>query len=251
MTGVLVAIGLVVVAIVLSRVLALGLERELAVTAIRAIVQLTVVGLLVTAVFEHLGLAAGFVALMFGAATFTSSRRLREIPRPIVPAGGAIALGAATGLIPLLASGAFEVTPRELIPIGGILIGGAMAATSLTGRRLLDDVHAGVPLIETRLALGAPVQVALRPLVRRAVRGGLIPVLDQTKNAGLVTLPGTFVGLVLGGADPAEAARVQLTVLLALLGVELVAAVTCALLVARACESPGQRLALTGRVDMA
>ena len=43
----------------------------------------------------------------------------------------------------------------------------------------------------------------------------------------------------------------QLTVLLALLGVELVAAVTCALLVARACESPGQRLALTGRVDMA
>jgi len=248
-TGVLVAIGLVVVAIVLSRVLALGLERELAVTAIRAIVQLTVVGLLVTAVFEHLGLAAGFVALMFGAAAFTSSRRLREIPRPIVAAGGAIALGAATGLIPLFASGAFEVTPRELIPIGGIR--GAMAATSLTGRRLLDDVQGGVPLIETRLALGAPVQVALRPLVRRAVRGGLIPVLDQTKNVGLVTLPGTFVGLVLGGADPAEAARVQLTVLLALLGVELVAAVTCALLVARACESPGQRLALTGRVDMA
>jgi putative ABC transport system permease protein len=79
MTGVLVAIGLVGVAIVVSRLLALGLERELAVTAIRAIVQLTVVGLLVTAVFEHLGLAAGFVALMFGAAAFTSSRRLREI----------------------------------------------------------------------------------------------------------------------------------------------------------------------------
>ena len=94
-------------------------------------------------------------------------------------------------------------------------------------------------------------QVALRPLVRRAVRWGLIPVLDQTKNVGLVALPGTFVGLVLGGADPAEAARVQLTVLLALLGVELVAAVTGALLVARACESPGERLALTGRVDTA
>jgi putative ABC transport system permease protein len=243
MTGVLVAIGLVGVAIVVSRLLALGLERELAVTAIRAIVQLTVVGLLVTAVFEHLGLAAGFVALMFGAAAFTSSRRLREIQRPLIPAAGAITLGAATGLIPLLASGAFELTPRELIPVAGILIGGAMAATSLTGRRLLDDLNASVPLIETRLALGASVQMALRPLVRRAARGGLIPALDQTKNVGLVTLPGTFVGLVLGGADPAEAARVQLTVLLALLGVELVAAVACALLVARACEDPGERLA--------
>ena len=54
------------------------------------------------------------------------------------------------------------------------------------------------------------------------------------------------MGLVLGGADPAEAARVQLTVLLALLGVEVVAAVACAVLVARACESPGQRLRLAG-----
>ncbi len=32
--------------------------------------------------------------------------------------------------------------------------------------------------------------------------------------------------------------------MLALLGVKVVAAVTCALLVARACEAPGQRLAL-------
>jgi hypothetical protein len=93
-----------------------------------------------------------------------------------------------------------------------------MAATSLTGRRLLDDVHASVPLIETRLALGVPVQEALRPVVRNAARSGLIPALDQTKNVCLVTLPGTFVGLVLGGADPAEAAPVQLTVLLSLLG---------------------------------
>jgi putative ABC transport system permease protein len=247
MTGVLVAAGLVVVAIGVSRLLALGLEHELAVTAVRAIVQLTLVGLIVTAVFEHLGLAASFVALMFGAAAFTSSRRMREIPRPLLPAGCAIALGSATGLVPLLASGAFDTTPRELIPVAGILIGGAMAATSLTGRRLLDDVYASVPLIETRLALGAPVQAALRPLVRRSARAGLIPALDQTKNVGLVTLPGTFVGLVLGGADPAEAARVQLTVLLALLGVEVVAAVTCAVLAARACEAPGERLALAAR----
>jgi putative ABC transport system permease protein len=243
-TGVLVAIGLVVVAVVLSRVLVLGLERELAITAIRAIVQLTVVGVIVTAVFEHVGLAAGFVAVMFGAAAFTSSRRLREVRRPLVPAAAAIGLGAAIGIVPLFASGAFDLTPRELIPVAGILIGGAMAATSVTGRRMLDDVHTHVPLIETRLALGASVQDALRPLVRQATHAGLIPVLDQTKNVGLVALPGTFVGLVLGGADPAEAARLQLTVLLSLLGVELVAAVVCALLVARSCERPGQRLGL-------
>lgn len=243
MTGILVALALVALAVGLSHLLALGLERELAIASARAIVQLTVVGALVTAVFESAGLAAGFVALMFAAAAFTSSRRLRGIARPLLPAAAAIAAGTVTGLTPLLASGAFETTPRELIPIAGILIGGAMAAASLTGRRLLDDFGASTALIETRLALGAPVQLALRPLVRQAARGGLIPALDQTKNVGLVTLPGTFVGLVLGGASPADAARLQLTVLLALLGVEVVAAIACALLVARACEAPGQRVA--------
>jgi putative ABC transport system permease protein len=242
MTGVLVAIGRVLLAVALSWRLALGLERELVVTTVRAIVQLTVVGLLVTVVFEHAGLAAGFVALMLAAAAITSSRRLHGIPRPLLPATAAIALGAATGLIPLLVSGAFDTTPRELIPIAGILIGGAMAATSLTGRRLLDDLGTSVATIETRLALGASVQEALRPLALQATRGGLIPALDQTKTVGLVALPGTFVGLILGGADPADAARIQLTVLLALLGVEVVAGIACALLVARASEQPGQRV---------
>ena len=75
---------------------------------------------------------------------------------------------------------------------------------------------------------------------------GLVPAIDQTRNVGLVTLPGTFVGLVLGGASPAEAARVQLTVLLALLAVEVVAAVVVARLVVAGVTLPGERVGLTG-----
>ncbi len=87
-----------------------------------------------------------------------------------------------------------------------------------------------------------PARTALAPVVARGVRTGLIGVLDQTKNVGLVTLPGTFVGLILGGADPAEAARLQLVVLLSLLAVELVAAIVCGRLVAGACTRPGERV---------
>ena len=155
-------------------------------------------------------------------------------------AGAAIATGAAAGLVPLLVSGAFGVGPREIVPVAGILIGGAMAATSLTGRRLLDGVRAELPVIEARLALGAGAREALAPVVRTAVATGLIPVIDQTRTVGLVTLPGTFVGLVLGGASAAEAARVQLTVLLSLLGVELVAALAVAALLTRAIVRPGR-----------
>jgi putative ABC transport system permease protein len=86
------------------------------------------------------------------------------------------------------------------------------------------------------------------PVVRGAVATGLIPAIDQTKNVGLVTLPGTFVGLVLGGASPAEAARVQLTILLALLGVQTIAALVVAALVTRAVSRPGERVVAPGRV---
>jgi len=242
MTGVLVAAGLVVLAVAISHRRGLGLERELAIAAVRATLQLAAVGALVTLVFEHVGLAAGFVAVMLTAAALTSGHRLRGIRRPVMIAGAAIVLGAGTGLAPLLITGAFELAPRELIPVAGILIGGAMAATSLTGRRLLEDVGESMPAIEARLALGVPARTALQDCDRRAVVTGLIPILDQTKNVGLVTLPGTFVGLVLGGASPVEAARVQLIVLLTVMGVQVVAAVVCAALVTRACVLPGERV---------
>jgi len=242
MTGVLVAATLVVLAVAISHRRGLDLERELAIAAVRATLQLAAVGALVTLVFEHGGLAAGFVAVMLAAAALTSGHRLRGIRRPTAIASATIALGAGIGLAPLLISGAFELTPRELIPVAGILIGGAMAATSLTGRRLLDDIGESMPAIEARLALGVPARIALYESSRRAVTTGLIPALDQTKSVGLVTLPGTFVGLVLGGASPAKAASVQLTVLLALLGVEVVAGVVCAALVTRACVLPGERV---------
>jgi putative ABC transport system permease protein len=48
----------------------------------------------------------------------------------------------------------------------------------------------------------------------------LLPRLDRTRTVGLVTLPGAFVGMLLGGTTPAEAAAVQLVVLVALLLVQ-------------------------------
>lgn len=194
--------------------------------------------------FENAGLAWLFVAVMLGTATFTSARRLGGIADAAPRALAAIATGAAAGLVPLLATGAFSTASRELVPVAGILIGGAMVATSVTGRSIRERVGEDLAGIETRLMLGAGVAEALAPAVRGAVTTALIPIVDQTKNVGLVTLPGTFVGLVLGGASPAEAARVQLTVLFTLLAVELVAALVVARLAVAALRRPGERVVL-------
>ncbi|GGW06809.1 hypothetical protein GCM10010264_29740 [Streptomyces globisporus] len=58
-----------------------------------------------------------------------------------------------------------------------------------------------------------PDQDARLEIVRPAASDALPAGLDQTRTVGLVTLPGAFVGLLLGGASPVEAGAVQLFVL--------------------------------------
>jgi putative ABC transport system permease protein len=234
--------GFVALAAVLAWRLRLGLSRQLVVAAVRAGVQLAAVGALIALVFHVTPLAIAFVAAMIGTAAFTSGGRLAGVPRGRARAVVAIGVPSVGAAAVLIAAGAFDATPRAAIPTAGILIGGAMTATTLTGRRLVEGLDADEDAIETRLALGDRLRDALAPTIRQAITTGLVPAIDQTRNVGLVTLPGTFVGLVLGGASPASAARVQLTVLLTLLAVELLSSVTIAELIVRTRMAPGERL---------
>ena len=233
---------LAAVAVLLAWRLGLGLSRELAVAAARAVVQLTAVGAVIVAIFEIPALAFAFVAVMLTTAAFTAGRRIKRLPRARLGAFAAIAVPALTATGFLLAVGAFDVTPRAAVPTAGILIGGAMAATSLTGRRLTEELDSAHAEIEARLCLGDSAREALKPSIRRAIHTGLTPAIDQTRSVGLVTLPGAFVGLLLGGARPAEAASTQLVVLLSLLAVELAAAALLAEFVQRAVVAPGERV---------
>ena len=222
--------------------LELGLTREIVIAAARAIVQLAAVGALIALVFEHEVLAIAFVAAMVATAAITSGGRIKGVPHARARAIAAIGVPAVGAAGVLIAVGAFEPTPRAAIPTAGILIGGAMAATSLTGRRLLEELDSAHAEIEARLCLGDSARDALRPTIRRAIHTGLTPAIDQTRSVGLVTLPGAFVGLLLGGATPAEAASTQLVVLLSLLAVELAAAALLSEFVQRAVIAPGERV---------
>jgi len=125
----------------------------------------------------------------------------------------------------LLGTGVVPLVPIALVPVVGILVGGAMTATTLAGRRVQDALRSRRGEVEAALSLGLLDRDA-RLLVSRADAGlALVPGLDQTRTVGLVTLPGAFVGMLLGGATPIQAAAVQLVVLVALLLVAAVATV--------------------------
>lgn len=144
-----------------------------------------------------------------------------------------IAAGVVPAVVLLLSTGLVPVTGIAMIPVTGILIGGAMTATVLAGRQILAVLRMRHGEVEAALALGMLERDARVEIAGSAASEALVPGLDQTRTAGLVTLPGAFVGMLLGGASPLTAGAVQLFVLVALMAVQAVAVATTLELIAR------------------
>jgi putative ABC transport system permease protein len=219
-----------------GRLSGLGQDRPVVVAAVRATVQLAVVSAVLLAVVRSLWLSAGFVLLMLTVAAVTSAGRitgkgLRE--RRLLPSALPIVAGALPVVTLVLASGTVPLRGEAVIPIAGILIGGAMTATSLAGRRLRDELTARSGEVEAALALGLLRRDAVLMIGRPVGATALIPPLDQTRTVGLVTLPGAFVGVLLGGGSPLEAGAAQLLVLIGLLATQVLAVWAVTELIAR------------------
>ena len=142
-------------------------------------------------------------------------------------AAGALPVGAG-----IVAAGTTPLQTVAVLPIAGILIGGAMTATSLAGRRALDELRDRHGEYEAALALGLLPRDAALEVVRPTAGRALVPALDQTRTVGLVTLPGAFVGVLLGGGSAVQAGATQVLVLVSLLAVEAIAVAVTVELVA-------------------
>ena len=87
--------------------------------------------------------------------------------------------------------------PRQtiaVVPIVGILIGGAMTATTLAGKRALDALRTRHGEYEAALSIGLLPRDSALLIARDDASLALVPGLDQTRTVGLVTLPGPSWG---------------------------------------------------------
>ncbi|WP_030453425.1 ABC transporter permease [Herbidospora cretacea] len=194
----------------------------------RAVVQLGVVSLVIAWVVANGFAIAGFILLMYVFAAHTAARRIGTFWAALpIAAGSAPVLGVLT------TTGVVSLDGIVIIPVAGIVLGGCLIATSLAGRRAADELTTRHGEVEAAMALGFTPREARLEICRPAAAQALVPALDQTRTVGLVTLPGAFVGMLLGGAGPIEAGIVQLVVLVALLSAEAFAVVLTVELAAR------------------
>jgi putative ABC transport system permease protein len=230
---------LVVLGVGASVAARLGVAAAVVRASARAVVQLAAVSLVIAAVLRSYAASMAFVALMLAVASATSGRRITR-DRSAAWAGLAVAGGALPVVALVLGTG---VVPREgigLVPVAGIVIGGAMTATALAGRRALDELETRHGEYEAALAIGLDTREAGLEIARPAAAKALVPPLDQARTVGLVTLPGAYIGVLLGGGSAADAGAAQVLVLVGLLAAQAIAvAVTLQLVVRRRLTNSG------------
>lgn len=218
------AAALVLVAIAISAWQRLGLARGFAVGAVRAVVQLVLVGYVLVYLFAvrrwYLVLLALVVMLL--AATKTATDRQRSGKRTLFGISGVAMLVGAGLTLAYVDAVVIQVhpwyDPQYLIPLFGMIIGNAMNGAALAAERLASEMEVRRAEIVAWLALGASPARASREAVRRALVAALIPAVNGLMVVGLVALPGMMTGQILAGSSPLLAVRYQIVVAFMLAG---------------------------------
>lgn len=236
----------------LSILLSLRLERALAVAALRMVVQLSLVGLVLNRLFAlespWLTLAAVLVMVLF-AGREAMARQERRLVGWWAYGLGTGAMGFAALLVMLLAlTTAVRPDPwwdaRYAVPMLGMVLGNAMSGVSLALNTLTAGAVRERLAIEAQLALGRTLWVALRPVLRHALRTGMMPTINSMAATGLVALPGMMTGQILAGVDPAEAVKYQILIMFLISGATGLGVLAATLAAARRLSDSRQRLRL-------
>ncbi|MFD4351454.1 ABC transporter permease [Nocardia sp. NPDC058518] len=194
----------------------LGSPSVVPAAAGRAVLQMSLIALILAAALRHVWSAVLVLLVMSGAAAVTSARRA-EAGRSGAWLGLAIAAGTTAVLPATLLSGVVPIHGITLVSIGGILLGGTMTATSLAARRGLDAIALRRGEVEAALSLGFGDRAAHLLVLDNTAIDALIPGVDQARTVGLVSLPGAFIGVLLTSGSAVQAGAVQILVLIGLM----------------------------------
>jgi putative ABC transport system permease protein len=210
----------------LSVALQLGIARRLLISAVRMVVQLTLVGYVLKTLFAlasplWTGLAALAMVLLAG-------REIMARQEHHLRGFWAFGLGTSCMLFASFLVTIFALTtqvrpepwyePRYALPLLGMVLGNTMTGISLGLHTLAKGLMRERVAVEAQLALGATRYTAALPILRESLRSALMPIVNSMAAAGLIALPGMMTGQILAGVDPIEAVKYQLLISLLIAG---------------------------------
>ncbi len=228
----------------------LELEKDLTVGTVRTFVQLFIMGYALQLIFSLewalLSLGVYLVMVIFAARIVRGRVKEKDVDY-LMPTFVAMLVSyflVTTVVTGLVVQAEPWWRPQYFLPIGGMVIGNSMTALALSLERLFSDLRNQRAQVEMRLCLGASPAEAGRESFKDALKAGMIPSINSMMGVGVVFIPGMMTGQILAGADPLEAVRYQIVVMLMLVGSTAISSVIVVGLAFRRCFAEGDRLAL-------
>jgi putative ABC transport system permease protein len=198
----------------------LALGKTLLISALRAFVQLSLVGFVLMFLFATespywLLLWATFMLLVAGKEV--NDRQKYRLKGVYGFALSATAMFFSSFLLSAVAltlviSPSPWYQPQYAIPLLGMMLGNTMNGIAISLDRLSQGVLDQSEVIDQRLLLGERWFEAVRDIRREAARSGMIPMINGMATAGLVSLPGMMTGQILAGSSPQDAVKYQIMI---------------------------------------
>lgn len=199
-----------------------GLVKETLIAALRMTVQLFLIGFYLKYMFEInlWWVNVLWVVLMAGVASHTIIGRVKlSAKQLLLPV--AVALLVSVLLIDSYFMGLvvrqeniFEA--RYFIPISGMILGNMLSANVIALNAYCGSIARERTDYLYRLANGASPQEAKMPFIREALIKSFNPTIASMAVMGLIALPGTMTGQILGGSSPDVAIKYQIMLMIAI-----------------------------------
>ncbi|KAL0073129.1 hypothetical protein F4703DRAFT_1899754 [Phycomyces blakesleeanus] len=200
----------------ISILLGLRLEKSLIISAIRCLIQLTIMGYILEDVFKArhpaLVMLMTFVLIILGAyeTVYNKSKLTYKgmFMSVLVSTGFSTLFIGIIGAKWAMRQDPFWI-PETFIPTMGMLLGNMMSGMAVALSSCLSSLTTNKEHMETYLACGASRWEAGRSIAIEAVRLAMLPTINQMSVIGLISIPGMMTGQILGGASVMNAVRYQ------------------------------------------
>ncbi len=211
--SVLAAYLLLLIPALISWIEKLKLEKDIIISSLRAFVQLLILSSVILYFFKlPVIFNIGFVFLMLISGCVIAMERGRGVPHSFLISFIAMFISFLPVFVLLFVTGVLKMVPNIFVPISGMLLGNATKALSLVFNRTQKQVEDNHEIIEAAFLDGAGYIEASKIFMIDVMNVALIPQIDGLKILGIVHIPGTMAGLLIGGVKPIDAAFYQLIV---------------------------------------
>jgi putative ABC transport system permease protein len=213
---------LIIPTLFVNRSYNLKINRQLIVSVVRMVIQLSLVGVYLQYIFDLnssvLNVLYMLVMMLVAAISITNSSGIK-LKRLYLPIFVSIVI---PNVLMVLFFNAVVIDlgnifeARYIITIAGMLLGNVLNGDIVGLTTFYKGISANRKRVNYDLALGATRFEAVKPYFRDAIRASIMPTVASMATIGLIALPGMMTGQILGGSVPMEAIMYQIAIMIAI-----------------------------------